>query len=119
MSKQKSDKLINSKTTQYAEVPGLALLALIYLRFGLGAVELRFWALAITSMIATTVLIIGGVKVLQKKPASLIVFVGTLLVFITHIPITMFGKDESPIFLILLAVTPTIAGINLLLKTRS
>ena len=74
MIKQKSDKIISSKTTQYAKVSGLAILALIYFRFGFGAIELKFWALAITSMVATTVLIIGGVKVSQKKPALLLMY---------------------------------------------
>ena len=38
--------------------------------------------------------------------AEQIVFSGTVLVFLAHIPITFFGKDESLVFLIILGITP-------------
>ena len=116
---KKSNKKIDPKASHYFKVLGLALLALIYFKFGVGAITLEFWVLAIASFLATVTLIIGGVKVSRKQPPSLVVFIGTLAVFIAHIPITIFGNDESPIFLIVLAIIPTIAGINLFLKTRN
>ena len=116
MSKQKLNKITGTRAFQYFKVSGLGFLALIYFRFGFGAVELKYWVLAITSVVATVALIMGGVKVSHKQPTSLIIFIGTFSVFIAHIPITLFGNDESPIFLIALAIIPTTLVISSITK---
>ncbi len=118
MNKRKPSKAMKPRTNQYFKVTSLALLALIYFRFGAGAITLEFWVLAIASFVATIALIIGGVKVSRKQPASWVVLTGTLAAFIAHIPITMFGNDESPIFLIVLAIVPAIALISLLYNRK-
>jgi hypothetical protein len=105
---------MNTENIRYQKVlkiSSLCFVAILYFRFGVGALTLDFWVLAVAVFIATISLVLGINKISRDMPAYSIIFWGTLLAFIAHIPITAFEDDESPIFLIALAIAPAVAGI--------
>lgn len=92
----------------------LVILTLFYLQFGLAAIR---WSLSqgVMILIATGALGLGTSRMFRRQRASGIVFLGTVPVFLYHIPYTVIDPGEMP-FLIVFAVVPALAGLVWLLR---
>lgn len=97
---------------------GFALLALLHLLFAQGAAGIGIWIQAIPALLAAFVYVLSAYRVIKELPVTVIIFFGTLPLWLVHIPITILVEDESLIFLIATSIAPTIAGTILLINNR-
>lgn len=93
-------------------VGGMVLLAigtLFHLQF---AVQAIFQApiQGVLALVATGALGLGTYRISRRQKASAIVFLGTVPLFLLHIPYTVLDPGEMP-FLIGSAVVPALAGL--------
>lgn len=92
----------------------LVILTLFYLQFGLAAIRMAP-SQGVMILIATAALGLGTYRMFRRKGGSGIVFLGTLPLFLYHIPYTVIDPGEMP-FLIVFAVVPALAGLVWLLR---
>lgn len=114
--------ITKSKTNSLAQKSvvsvGLVLLAVIHLLFAQGAASIGIWVQAIPALLAVFTFLLSTYRVIKGLTVALIIFFGTLPLWLVHIPITIFVEDESPIFLIASSITPAIAGIIWLINYK-
>lgn len=91
----------------------LVLGTLFHLQFGLQAM-FQAPSQGVFVLVAAGALGVGIYRLFKRKKASAIVFLGTVPLFLYHIPWTIIDAGEMP-FLIGSSVVPTIAGLTWLL----
>ncbi len=97
---------------------GLILLTILHLLFAQGSAGIGIWVQAIPAILAVFTFALSTYRLIKGLPVAVIIFFGTLPLWLVHIPITILIEDESPIFLIATSITPAIAGIVSLINYK-
>jgi peptidoglycan/LPS O-acetylase OafA/YrhL len=93
----------------------LAMTGLLHLQFAVQAIA-QAPPQGALAFVAAGALALGSYRVFRGQPAAAVVFLGTVPLFLLHIPVTILDRSESPIFLIASAVVPALAGLGWLVR---
>ena len=94
----------------------LGFVALFYLQFGLQALAHHVLQ-GLLALVGAVALGWGALRICRRQPASSIVFLGTLPLFLFHVWFTVKDPGEMP-FLIGSAPAPALAGVAWLISRR-
>jgi hypothetical protein len=107
-----------NRAIRYIGCIAFSLLVFWHLSFAYGSVTSDNGVQFVPALIAAFTFGFAAVRVTRGLPVSSIIFWGTLPFWLVHIPMTILLDDESPIFVIMSSIAPSIAGIIWLINRQ-
>ena len=105
------------KLARIAAVVLLSLAALLYLQFGLSAIRQSPMQAALV-FLGLAAIVAGIARLVQIRPASVVILAGTLPLLVMQVIATLLVEDESPAFIVISGVVPIGAGTAWLVGRR-
>jgi hypothetical protein len=107
-----------AKLTRIAGIILLSLAALLYLQFGLSAIRQSPMQAALV-FLGLAAIVAGIARLVQIRPASARILVGTLPLLVMQVIATLLVEDESPAFIVISGIVPISAGTTWLVGRHS